>query len=214
MCQDRSQGSGRERSNEMVTANARRSASRLGYIGVGAALVLIGWSAGSRGRRACGRAEALVQTTGGNAAASDLPGGYVVVPKIVVHTTGGTPPIVPGGVAIDTLIQMTNTNEEEQIRSTAGGSTRTAIAATACRLRVPAPPLAPFARPTPSVYRDRTAIPTGACWTSRSYSPPVNRSGSPQRAVCRTFPARTAVARVRPIPDSSLAFRRIRSAAS
>jgi hypothetical protein len=88
----------------MVTANARRSASRLRCIGVVAALVLIGWSAGAR-----------AQNGFGNNAASDLTGGYVVVPKIVVHTTGGTPPIGPGGVAIDTIIQMSNTNESEAI---------------------------------------------------------------------------------------------------
>jgi hypothetical protein len=68
-------------------------------IGVVAALVLIGWSA-------CVSAQPLQ-----NVAASDLPGGYVVVPKIVVHTTGGDPAVAPGGIAIDTLVQMSNTNE-------------------------------------------------------------------------------------------------------
>jgi hypothetical protein len=87
----------------MVTANAKRSASRWRCIGVVAALVLIGWSAGARAQ--------LLQ----NVAASDLTGGYVVVPKVVVHTTGGTPAVPPGQVATDTDIQMSNTNEAEAI---------------------------------------------------------------------------------------------------
>jgi hypothetical protein len=60
----------------------------------------------------------VVQTTGGtsvNVAASDQTGGYVVLPKVVVHTTGGTPAILPGGVAVDTIIQLSNTNEATPI---------------------------------------------------------------------------------------------------
>jgi hypothetical protein len=106
MCQDRSQRSGRERSDEMVTANAKRSATRSRCIGVVAALVLIGWSAGA----SAGGPTPLI-----NFAASDLTGGYVVVPKVVVHTADGTPPVFPGEVGTDTFLQMSNTNEAEAI---------------------------------------------------------------------------------------------------
>ena len=102
MCQDRSQRSGRERSDEMVTANAKRSATRSRSIGVVAALVLIGWAAGAPAQ--------LI-----NFAASDLTGGYVVVPKVLVHTTGGDPAVAPGEVGTDTFLQMSNTNEAEAI---------------------------------------------------------------------------------------------------
>src|SRR5262245_46044706 len=107
MCQDRSQRSGRERSDEMVTANAKRSATRSRSIGVVAALVLIGWAAAAS---AGGSTPALI-----NFAASDLTGGYVVVPKVVVHTSGGDPAVAPGGVGTDTFIQMSNTNEHDAI---------------------------------------------------------------------------------------------------
>jgi len=103
MGEDKSQRSGRERSDEMVRANAKRSASRKATVGMVAALVLVGWSAGARAQQ--------LQ----NVAASDLPGGYVVVPKIVVHTTGGDPAVAPGGLATDTLLQMSNTNEAAAI---------------------------------------------------------------------------------------------------
>jgi hypothetical protein len=47
---------------------------------------------------------------------SDYTAGYVVLPKIVVAVTGGTnPPVGPGDQAVDTLIQMTNTNQAELI---------------------------------------------------------------------------------------------------
>jgi hypothetical protein len=83
----------------MVTVNAKGSAGRLLHIGMAAALVLLGWSAGARAQ----------------VAASDLPGGYVVLPKIVVHTTGGTPPVATGAEATDTIVQLSNTNEQEAI---------------------------------------------------------------------------------------------------
>jgi hypothetical protein len=87
----------------MVRANAKRGASRVHHIGAVAVLVLIGWGAGASAQPI------------GNSAASDLPAGYVVLPKIVVHTTGGTPAVLPGGLATDTLVQMTNTNQAEAI---------------------------------------------------------------------------------------------------
>src|SRR5262249_4312875 len=102
MCEERSQRSGRERSNEMVTLNANGSAGRSRCVSVVAAVVLIGW---------CAAASAQVR----NVAASDYPGGYVVLPKVITHTTGGTPPVAPGGIATDTLIQMSNTNEASPI---------------------------------------------------------------------------------------------------
>ena len=49
------------------------------------------------------------------AAESDYVAGYVVLPKVVVHTTGGTPAVAPGGQAVDTLIQITNTNQTDAI---------------------------------------------------------------------------------------------------
>lgn len=84
----------------MVRLNATgRHGRPLGLI---AALVLITWSAGARGQV--------------NVAASDLPGGYVVLPKIMVHTTGGVPPVAAGGVAVDTIVQITNVSQSEQIK--------------------------------------------------------------------------------------------------
>jgi len=102
MCEVRSQRSGRERSDEMVTVNAKGSASRSGWIGAVAALVLVGWAAGARAQ-------------GVNVAASDLTGGYVVLPKIIVHTTGGDPAVLLGQQATDTIVQMSNTNEAAPI---------------------------------------------------------------------------------------------------
>ena len=102
MCEERSQRSGRERSDEMVTLNANGSAGRSRWVSLVAAVALIAWSAA---------AHAQARTT----AASDYPGGYVVLPKIIVHTTGGTPPVALGGIATDTLIQMSNTNEAAPI---------------------------------------------------------------------------------------------------
>jgi len=87
----------------MLTRNAKASARRSRSIGMVAALVLIGWSAAAS-------AQVLI-----NVAASDLTGGYVVLPKVVVHTTGGTPAVLPGGIAIDTIVQLSNTNEAAPI---------------------------------------------------------------------------------------------------
>src|SRR6185369_11390668 len=100
MWEQRSQRSGVERSDEMVTLNATGRATRCFALAV--ALVLIGWTTG-----------AVAQQTN---AASDLPGGYVVLPKVVVHTTGGTPPVLPGGVATDTVIHITNTNQHDTVK--------------------------------------------------------------------------------------------------
>lgn len=100
MCEARRQRSGRERSDEMVRLNAKGSARRWWCIGVVAALVLMGWGAGARAQ---------------SVAASDLTGGYVVLPKILVHTTGGDPAVLPGEQAFDTEIQLSNTNEAAPI---------------------------------------------------------------------------------------------------
>ncbi len=77
----------------MVTRNAKGSTKRGAVLGLVGAVALLGWSAG-----------AVAQPS------SDLPAGYVVLPKVIVHTTGGTPPVLPGDIATDTLIQMTNIN--------------------------------------------------------------------------------------------------------
>ena len=76
----------------MVTRNAkggRRAAVLSGFL----ATALLGWASG-----------ALAQPS------SDYPAGYVVLPKILVHTTGGTPPVVAGGTSTDTIVQITNTD--------------------------------------------------------------------------------------------------------
>src|SRR4051812_23425193 len=100
MWEQRSQRSGRERSDEMLTLNATGRATRCFALAI--ALVVVGCATGAVAQQ--------------NAAASDLPGGYVVLPKIVVHTTGGTPPILAGGVATDTLIQITNINQADTVK--------------------------------------------------------------------------------------------------
>src|SRR5215831_10305455 len=102
MCDERSQRSGRERSDQMGTLNANPSAGRARWVGLMAAVALLGCSTA-----------ALAQPR--NVAASEYTGGYVVLPKIITHTTGGSPKGVPGGVATDTLIQMSNTNEAAPI---------------------------------------------------------------------------------------------------
>jgi hypothetical protein len=82
----------------MVTLNGQGRARRVSVIGFATAVLLC-----------ASVAIAGAQTT--NAAASDRPAGYVVLPKVIVHTTGGVPPVLPGGVAKDTVIQITNTSE-------------------------------------------------------------------------------------------------------
>lgn len=88
-----------ERSNEMRTVYAKMSDAKLSVAALAASLMLLGWSAGASAQ----------------VAQSDYAAGYVVLPKVVVHTTGGTPPVLPGEAATDTLIQMTNTNQAEAI---------------------------------------------------------------------------------------------------
>lgn len=83
----------------MRTVNAKQSASRVSAGVLAASLLLLGWTASASAQ----------------VASSDLAAGYVVLPKVVVHTTGGDPAVLPGGVATDTLIQMTNTNQAEAI---------------------------------------------------------------------------------------------------
>jgi hypothetical protein len=49
-------------------------------------------------------------------AQSDYTAGYVVLPKVVVHTTGSTSdPVAAGDVATDTIVQITNTNQQDEI---------------------------------------------------------------------------------------------------
>src|SRR5689334_17364579 len=92
---------GSERSYEMRTVNAKMSVVRTAAA-LAAALMLLGFSTG---------ASAQLVT-----AQSDYTAGYVVLPKIVVHTTGSTSdPLVPGDQAFDTIVQITNTNQSEQI---------------------------------------------------------------------------------------------------
>ncbi len=75
---------------------------------------------GSAGRRCLASATALFLLIGcaSLAAAQDVTsatrtGGYLVFPKIVVHTTGvGNPALAPGELATDTVIQLTNTSSE------------------------------------------------------------------------------------------------------
>lgn len=87
-----------ERSDEMRTVNANGSPARVRRLALAAAaLALLGSTASTQ------------------AAESDYVAGYVVLPKVVVHTTGGTPAVQPGGQAYDTLIQITNTNQTDAI---------------------------------------------------------------------------------------------------
>jgi hypothetical protein len=89
----------------MVTLNATWGAGRGSVLRLLAAVALLGWAA-----------NAGAQPITADSASSDLPAGYIVFPKIVVHTTGSpTAPVLPGGTATDTLIQLTNTNEAAAI---------------------------------------------------------------------------------------------------
>lgn len=99
MRDQRPHGSGMERSDEMVRLNGKGRARRVSVLGLIAAVALLGSASGA----------------GAQVAASDRPAGYVVLPKIVVHTTAGSPAVLPGGTAIDTIVQLTNTNESEPI---------------------------------------------------------------------------------------------------
>ncbi|MGD9762973.1 MAG: hypothetical protein AB7V27_04580 [Candidatus Binatia bacterium] len=82
----------------MRTVNAKARAMR-GSFAILAASVMLGFAT-----------SAVAQV-----AQSDYAAGYVVLPKVVVHTTGGTPPVLLGGVTTDTLIQITNINQAESI---------------------------------------------------------------------------------------------------
>lgn len=90
---------GRERSDEMRTVNAKAWATRGSLAALAATLVLLGFAA-----------SAVAQVS-----LADYTAGYVVLPKVVVHTTGGTPPPVLGGSTFDTIIQLTNTNQQDPI---------------------------------------------------------------------------------------------------
>ncbi|MEO8601043.1 MAG: hypothetical protein ABI629_00555 [bacterium] len=84
----------------MRTDNAKGSATRLSTAILAASLILLGSAAG----------------VSAQVSSSDTPAGYVVLPKVVVHTTGGDPAVAnPGGTAIDTIIQITNVNQAEEI---------------------------------------------------------------------------------------------------
>jgi len=90
----------------MVTQNPTWGAGRGAVLRLLVAAAVLGWSASAGAQL----------TILADSAASDLPAGYVVLPKIVVHTTGSpSQPVQPGGSAVDTLIQMTNTNETGEI---------------------------------------------------------------------------------------------------
>jgi hypothetical protein len=86
----------------MGTLKGKGHATRLWVLGLTAGVALVG---------AVGANAQIVPNT----AASDRPAGYVVLPKIVVHTTGGVPAVAPGGIAYDTIIQITNTSETTPI---------------------------------------------------------------------------------------------------
>src|SRR5512139_2771926 len=89
---------GSERSNEMRTVNAKVSVVRTAAT-LATLLVLLGFSTSASGQ----------------VAQSDYTAGYVVLPKIVVHTSGGIPPVAAGDQAFDTIVQMTNTNQGQAI---------------------------------------------------------------------------------------------------
>ncbi|HSP95907.1 MAG TPA: hypothetical protein VL049_01505 [Candidatus Dormibacteraeota bacterium] len=82
----------------MRTVNAKVSVVRPAAT-LAALLVLLGFSTSASGQ----------------VAQSDYTAGYVVLPKIVVHTSGGIPPVAAGDQAFDTIIQMTNTNQGQAI---------------------------------------------------------------------------------------------------
>jgi hypothetical protein len=86
----------------MVTLNAKWGAGRGVVLRLLVAGALLGWAANA-GAQPTILADSL---------SSDLPAGYVVFPKIVVHTTGSaSQPVLPGGIATDTLIQLSNTSQ-------------------------------------------------------------------------------------------------------
>ena len=83
----------------MRTVNAKVSTARVASA-LAASLMLLGLSTGASAQ----------------VAQSDYTAGYVVLPKVVVHTTGSpTDPVQVGEQATDTIVQMTNTNQQDQI---------------------------------------------------------------------------------------------------
>lgn len=84
-----------------LKSNTRSGMVRAGRVTAGvAALLLVGFVSAASAQPA---AETSVTRTGG----------YLVFPKIVVHTTGaGNPALAAGELATDTVIQLTNTSNE------------------------------------------------------------------------------------------------------
>ena len=83
----------------MRTVNAKVSVVRAATT-LAASLMLLGLSTGASAQ----------------VAQSDYTAGYVVLPKVVVHTTGSpTDPVGPGEQAFDTIVQITNTNQADEI---------------------------------------------------------------------------------------------------
>ncbi len=89
---------GTERSDEMRRVIRNGSASRLRLVTLAAAALGL-----------------LATVASSHAAESDYVAGYVVLPKVVVHTTGGTPAVLAGEQAVETLVQLTNTNQTSLI---------------------------------------------------------------------------------------------------
>jgi len=90
----------------MVRLNATWGAPRGSVLRLLAAVALLGLASSA----------AALPPIEADSASSDLPAGYVVFPKIVVHTTGSvSQPIAAGGTVFDTLIQLTNTDEKNPI---------------------------------------------------------------------------------------------------
>lgn len=88
----------------MVTRYARWSGVLGSVTRVLIAVAAVGFAAGVAG------AQPEITT---ESAASDLAGGYVVLPKVRVHTINSpSDPALPGEVATDTLVQITNTNDD------------------------------------------------------------------------------------------------------
>ncbi|MBX3026034.1 hypothetical protein KF840_14090 [bacterium] len=86
----------------MRTVNAKKSVV-VTAAALATWLVLLGFSSG-----------ASAQTV---VAQSDYTAGYIVLPKVLVHTSGSpSNPVLPGQQATDTLVQITNTNQSDEIR--------------------------------------------------------------------------------------------------
>ncbi|MFN8642178.1 MAG: hypothetical protein U0802_11160 [Candidatus Binatia bacterium] len=84
----------------MRTVNAKLSPGRWAAA-LATSLMLLGVSSGASAQ---------------SVARSDYAGGYVVLPKVVIHTTGSlSDPVLPGEQATDTIVQMTNLNQSAEI---------------------------------------------------------------------------------------------------